>query len=107
MAIYVANQRCHSRKLQRSRRLLRRAVILLLPAIILVSACLFYLGRADADFGPAANYVVQSGDSLWEIARAHAPAELDVRVYVQQLRLLNQLEQSVIHAGQVLLLPTR
>lgn len=66
-----------------------------------------YQHQAAADFSQSAIYVVQPGDSLWEIAQSHVPERMDIRVYIHQLRLLNQLEQSVIHTGQSLLLPTK
>lgn len=53
----------------------------------------------------AATVVVMPGDSLWSIARAHAPEGMDVRKYVHALRKANGLEGSVLHAGQTLVLP--
>jgi Tfp pilus assembly protein FimV len=53
----------------------------------------------------AATVVVMPGDSLWSIARVHAPEGMDVRKYVHALRKANGLEGSVLHAGQTLVLP--
>lgn len=79
---------------------------MVLPLFLLLSAVFIFLQAAAANTAPQEIYVVQSGDSLWSIARSHAPAQMDVRVYVQQLRQLNDLRQSVIHVGEVLTLPT-
>ncbi|WP_018752851.1 LysM peptidoglycan-binding domain-containing protein [Paenibacillus sanguinis] len=54
-----------------------------------------------------AQVVVMSGDTLWEIAVAHKPANQDTRIYVEKLKRANGLETSKIQAGDVLLLPTR
>lgn len=107
MSVFVAGHCPPSRRLRRPAKLVRRAILLLLPTIILFSAFMVYHHQAAADFGQSAVYVVQPGDSLWEIAQSHVPERMDIRAYIHQLRLLNQLEQSVIHTGQSLLLPTR
>lgn len=52
--------------------------------------------------GVAGYYVVEAGDSLWSIARSHAPHR-DVREYVDQLEELNG--GTHLQAGQRLLLP--
>ena len=50
-------------------------------------------------------YVVEPGDTLWDIAATHAPDNTDVRQYVYQLTMLNGMESSHIDVGQILLLP--
>jgi hypothetical protein len=47
-------------------------------------------------------YIVEAGDSLWSIARAHAPHR-DVRAYVEELDDLNG--GTTIQPGQRLVLP--
>ncbi len=47
-------------------------------------------------------YIVEAGDSLWSIARAHAPHR-DVRAYVDELDDLNG--GTTIQPGQRLVLP--
>lgn len=48
---------------------------------------------------------VQTGDTLWSIAKSHAPEHVDVRYYVEQMVQLNELHDYVIHADQLLYLP--
>ncbi|GEM_PF-1867092 len=50
-------------------------------------------------------HVVLAGDTLWAIARSHAPEGMDIREYIYKLKNLNAMEQSVIYEGQVILLP--
>ncbi|MGI6357214.1 MAG: LysM peptidoglycan-binding domain-containing protein [Bacillota bacterium] len=107
MPTYVASYARSKRRSRRSSRLIRRAVLLLLPLLILCSGWLALRHPAAADASQATVYVVQAGDSLWRIAQRHAPERMDIRAYIGQLRHLNQLEQSVIHVGQTLILPTR
>lgn len=55
---------------------------------------------------PQKMYVVEAGDTLWDIALRHAPVSMDIRDYVFRLRRVNGLEQSaMIHPGQELRLP--
>ena len=52
-----------------------------------------------------ATVVVQPGQSLWVIASESAAPHQDVRQVVEQIRMLNGLEHSTVHAGQELSVP--
>ncbi len=44
---------------------------------------------------------IQSGDTLWSIAKEYAPQlDLDTQEYIQRLREMNRLQEDVIHAGR-------
>lgn len=49
--------------------------------------------------------VIQSGDTLWEIADAHKKKSENTRSYVEKLKAVNHLSSSSLQEGQVLLLP--
>lgn len=49
--------------------------------------------------------VVDSGDSLWSIATTVAP-QVDPRETIHEIRELNGLTSSLLHPGQVVLIPT-
>ena len=55
---------------------------------------------AQATTGDTLRYRVRSGDSLWDIARAHSTT-------VNHLREINNLRSSRIYAGQVIEIPAR
>ncbi len=68
------------------------------------------LDGAGAEVGaglPAAagTVTIRPGDTLWEVAVAHAPPGTDPRVYVDRLRDLNDLHGFHVPAWTVLLLP--
>lgn len=48
-------------------------------------------------------YRVQSGDSLWAIAGDYCPDGMDRREWVDEIRALNGLSDSIIHPGQTLI----
>jgi LysM repeat protein len=50
-------------------------------------------------------YVVQPGDTLWEIARVGAPDRSDLRIAVQTIQDLNEITSGIIYPGQVLRVP--
>lgn len=81
----------------------------LLATIVLV---LSLAGRAlggsiGPDEGsPRPHVLVEPGETLWSIARAHIGPEGDPRPYIQEIRDLNELDTSAIAAGQRLVLPT-
>ena len=54
---------------------------------------------------PVTAYVVQPGDTVWEIAEAVAAPGQDVRDVVASIQDLNGLEGGQIHAGQRVVVP--
>lgn len=54
---------------------------------------------------PATKLVVESGDTLWKIASVHKPERMDIRIYIEGMIRLNELEGGEIQAGQILFLP--
>lgn len=51
-------------------------------------------------------HIVDSGQSLWVIAKQYAPTDIDIREYVNEMILLNQLNTNNLFEGQRLLLPS-
>jgi Tfp pilus assembly protein FimV len=47
-------------------------------------------------------YRVQTGDSLWAISADYCPDGVDRREWIDEIRALNDLPDSNIHAGQTL-----
>ncbi|HEX3033097.1 MAG TPA: LysM peptidoglycan-binding domain-containing protein [Bacillota bacterium] len=63
--------------------------------------------RANSSSGNEYHYViVQDGDTLWKIARETGINE-DLRDVIIRIRQLNNLDRSVIHPGQRLLVPNQ
>ena len=64
-------------------------------------------GPADANSPPppTAEYVVSAGDSLWSIASRVTLTGEDIRVVIADIKKASGLTTSVIHPGQVLLIP--
>lgn len=84
-----------------------RVVVALLGLLLAVAGVMG--GRAVAD-GPqqateVQTYSVQSGDTMWSIAQGVAQPGEDVRDVVIRLQRLNDLGDSSLLAGQVLMLP--
>ena len=75
---------------------------------VIVAGFLLLLASAVQASGPApasVEYEVSVGDSLWEVAAAHAEPGEDLRAIVFEIKQLNDLPDSVIHPGQRLLVP--
>lgn len=61
--------------------------------------------QVDAEKQQPEVIVVVSGDTLWSIAKLHAPEGSDLREYIHRIRNLNRLNTSSLQIGQKLLLP--
>lgn len=51
-------------------------------------------------------YTVTPGDTLWSIATEISEPGGDVRVLIAEIRHLNNQQDSLIHPGDILMLPT-
>ena len=92
--------------------LTRRGRALLLLVLVSLLYAAFAVGRSASEAAvttaPApvlGQLTVQSGDTLWGIARQVAPGR-DPRPTVEQLVRLNDLHEPALQVGQQLLLPT-
>ncbi|MGH3649607.1 MAG: LysM peptidoglycan-binding domain-containing protein [Acidimicrobiia bacterium] len=78
--------------------------------VLLATVCAVFLligGAADAEAppGPATEYVVSPGDTLWEIASERIADGEDVRPLIQAIKERTGLASSAIQPGQVLQIP--
>ncbi|MGH8914871.1 MAG: LysM peptidoglycan-binding domain-containing protein [Acidimicrobiia bacterium] len=79
-------------------------------SLLLAAVCAVFLmigGSAEADTRarPPAEYVVESGDTIWAIASGVADSGQDVRRLVADISRLSGVEAGEIFPGQVLLIP--
>ncbi|WHH61304.1 LysM peptidoglycan-binding domain-containing protein [Petroclostridium sp. X23] len=51
------------------------------------------------------NVYTTNGDTLWDIAKEYNNNKLDIRQYVEMILIENNMESSMIKAGQVLKVP--
>ncbi|TFV52593.1 LysM peptidoglycan-binding domain-containing protein [Geodermatophilus sp. DF01-2] len=94
-------------------RLTRRGRRLLIVLVAAVAVGVAVLVHTALDAGPGSDLrlaggsgvVVEPGDTVWSIAAELAGADQDVRVVVDAIEELNDLEASVVVPGQVLRLP--
>ncbi|MEH7087191.1 LysM peptidoglycan-binding domain-containing protein [Neobacillus drentensis] len=49
--------------------------------------------------------VVDSGDTLWSIAKEHKPKQMDTRDYIEMIKKWNGKRDSSIQTGEVLQIP--
>ena len=79
-------------------------------SVLLATICAVFLligGAAEAESPPplAVEYVVQQGDTLWEIATAHSEAGADIRSLIRAIKTETGITSSDLQPGQVLQIP--
>ena len=84
----------------------------LAAVLIVLAAAAWFLGgglvrasQADVPAQPPAVVVVQPGDTIWELAQAHAPAGTSTQDYVMQVVAHNEVRATALRPGSVLELP--
>ncbi len=82
-------------------------LLVLATAVAAVFLLLASAGSADELPPPTRTYVVDPGDTLWEIADALAAPGADVRDTVDSIMELNSFDGATIYPGQAILLPTQ
>lgn len=81
-----------------------RLLVLLLGLFLVF----LFIGRPAEAESPVATteYIVDVGDTLWNIARSNMSATADVRSVVFIIQDLNGIEGGAIYPGQVILVPS-
>jgi len=83
--------------------------MLVFVALVLICSPLFAWSvsrpGSAAPVAPTTRVVVQPGDTLWGVAEEYGPAHEDVRSIVYRIKQVNRLDTSLIHPGDVLLVP--
>ncbi len=98
-------RRLTGRRPEWQRRAIR--VRLAVVAVTIVLAVAGVVGAVEADTGPVqtTEHRVRAGDTLWGIASGFTRPGEDVRVVVRSLMDLNDLTDSSLAVGQVLIVP--
>ncbi len=84
----------------------RRAFVALCVCLLitaLISTVVF--ARTSGDISDYTPVVVEPGDTLWGLAAKYYP-NTDRRDAIDEIKEVNELHDSVLHIGDVLLLPT-
>jgi hypothetical protein len=84
---------------------LTRAVVLLTAVAVVFFLLLASGAGAGNDVRPTGVHVVTAGDTIWSIAATHTPAGGDVRTVVFDIKRMNQMDGSMIQAGDQLVVP--
>jgi len=80
--------------------------VLVIISTIVVALVLLLPSAFGATPGASTeDYVVRSGDTLWDIAEERTTEGHDVRGTITSIRRLNDLESSMIQPGEILVVP--
>lgn len=82
-----------------------RAVVLLTVIAMVFFLLLTSGAGAGNEVRPTVTHVVAGGDTLWSIAAQHTAPGEDVRATVYDIKRINDLDDSVIRAGEQLVVP--
>ena len=74
-------------------------ICVLLIVVLTFAVVISAVKKPNYDFVES-SYVVKKGDCLWNIANMYRPATMNTEDYVDLLKELNDLTNSVIHVGQ-------
>ncbi len=80
-------------------------LLVILAAVFVVFLLIGGAAGAEELPGPTVEYVVSSGDTLWEIAAEHVGPQEDLRAFIRQIKEVSGIESSTIIPGQILNIP--
>lgn len=93
---------------------LRKAISMMVIFVVFVVGFASFIEKASFNVSAAEtgfptgyrSYVVQSGDSLWSIAKENLPEdEEDIGAFVKEIKNINKLQSDFIYDGQLLAVP--
>lgn len=77
-------------------------------ALIILLIPFYIYKKANSQNANKINYIyvtVESGDTLWKIAKKHKTDNQDIRKLVYEIRKANNLESLIIYPGQTIKVP--
>lgn len=83
-----------------------RALSIISITIVVVLLLLSSASQASLEAGETISYRVKGGDTLWQIAADHGPADRDRREIVALIERINELDAGSLQIGQVIEIPS-
>ena len=86
----------------------RFTLFVVLSIIILTFIANLLLGLNNAEGSTVIDYetvVIESGDTLWDIASKYSPNNKDIREYIYEICELNEISASTLIAGMKIMIP--
>lgn len=77
----------------------KRAIFFLIIFIVLIIATLSITTRTSGNDYCYDTYIVQPGDTIWDIATKNCPKNMDIREWIFKVREINRVD-CLIHPGQ-------
>lgn len=95
---------CRKKKGESTQKMLR--VSLLLAIWLVTTGGIFLSGSpVRGEISDPATVIVKCGDTLWGLAKIHAPRGMDLRRYLDEVLQENNLPDVLIYPGQEIILP--
>lgn len=79
----------------------RRKIFYLVVILVLIFATLSVATRARGNDHKQGTYIVQPGDTIWDIAEQYCPSDMDIREWIYEVREINRID-CLIRPGQEL-----
>ncbi|MCK4258337.1 MAG: LysM peptidoglycan-binding domain-containing protein [Halanaerobiales bacterium] len=86
-----------------------KIIPMVILTMIVVTFCTFIILEGHVNSNDLVKYhhlEVQSGDTLWSLAKKFVKADEDIRDLIYQIRKINDLRTAEIHPGEIILIPT-
>ncbi len=91
--------------LGRNKRRRKKSALLIMILITILSVSLLLNSGGASDVTQYTEFQVEPGHTLWGIAQENLPDNMDIRKYVFEIARINEINNSIIHPGEILLLP--
>ena len=83
-----------------------KRLVLIIAAIVMLTFIKAPFAKADVDSASNIEITVCSGDTLWDIADRYCD-NTDVRNFITDIKILNNMTSSEIYAGEKILIPVK
>ena len=92
-------------KIKGFKKLLQVIVITILFMLIFTVAVKAFESPKTANNIEKEMVIIQAGDTLWQLATQYKPEKWDTRAFIHVIQKANDMENSVIQAGEVIAIP--
>lgn len=80
-------------------------MLLLVNSFLIFNFDILFSKANDFESNDYKTITIEEGDTLWQIAKSHKPDNIEIREFIYNIKMINDMDTSMIKTGQKIMIP--